>query len=290
MPSHSWLTVTLVGLVILRPIPTDGADPGPDASARVATVAMHSAMGDYKANLARAEHWVRKAHAAAATFVVLPELCITGSLCKSAITKENARAVSEKAIQLALPRLESLCEELGMTLVVGIMEPREAKFRNSALVIGPTGHITTYHKLWLPNSTEEDRQRDLQESRRGIATSGTDEFAVAEELGRSTGGRRADRLLRVARQPRLPSSLSERFACLTKRRLSPGFLRSSPGTKVVPGTGGRSARRSAGSRPRRPCHQSRSLRPGDGTIPARARHSRSRKESRSSRPGRPPAR
>jgi len=124
-------------------------------TARVATVAMHSELGDYETNLKRIRHWAGKAHQAQATFVVFPELCVTGSLCNSKMPQSQARALAEKAMQAAVPRLETMCRELDMTIVVGIVEPVENGFRNSALVIGPQGHLTTYHKLWLPNANEE---------------------------------------------------------------------------------------------------------------------------------------
>ena len=131
------------------------ADETPSSpTARVATVAMHSELGDYQTNLARIEHWAGKAHQAGARFVVFPELCITGSLCNSNMTQADARALAEQAMQVAVPRLETLCKKLSLTIVVGIVEPVPDRFRNSALVVDPRGHLTTYHKLWLPNANE----------------------------------------------------------------------------------------------------------------------------------------
>ena len=59
MTSRHRPVAALLGLLVLGAIPTAGlpvcrgAGPEPEAVARVATVAMHSEMGDYEANLAR---------------------------------------------------------------------------------------------------------------------------------------------------------------------------------------------------------------------------------------------
>tara|TARA_Y100001934_G_scaffold220138_1_gene262026 strand:- start:811 stop:2499 length:1689 start_codon:yes stop_codon:yes gene_type:complete len=123
-------------------------------TARVATVAMHSELGDYETNLNRIRHWANKARKSGAKFVVFPELCITGSLCNSNMKQEDARVLARKAMQTAVPQLETLCKKLNMTMVVGIVEPVADGLRNSALVIGPQGHLTTFRKLWLPNEKE----------------------------------------------------------------------------------------------------------------------------------------
>ncbi|MBP90472.1 MAG: hypothetical protein CMJ64_27825 [Planctomycetaceae bacterium] len=124
---------------------------------RVASVAMHSEMGKPAANLDRIEQWCNKAHKANATFAVFPEECITGSLNKSSIPIDEIRRIVGEAAKLAIPRLEAIARRLDMTLVVGTIERHgeSNKFRNSALVVGPTGHLTTFHKLWLPNKAEE---------------------------------------------------------------------------------------------------------------------------------------
>lgn len=129
-------------------------NPSPGETARVATVAMHSELGDYETNLNRVEHWAQKAHEAGAAFVVFPELCITGSLCNSEMTEEKVWAIAEQAMQVAVPRLEAICKKLKLTMVVGIVEPSPGRLRNGALVVGPRGYLTTYRKLWLPNENE----------------------------------------------------------------------------------------------------------------------------------------
>ena len=152
--------VMTVGLaVILSSIACEGVagerEQQAQARIRVATVAMHSELGDFETNLARIAFWSAKAQGAGATFAVFPELCVTGSLCNSTMTQESARAIATKAMAIARPRLEALCAKLGMTLVVGIVDPTADRLRNGAMVIDPSGYRTTYHKLWLPNANEQ---------------------------------------------------------------------------------------------------------------------------------------
>lgn len=139
-------------LILFAVLPATAAAP---VAAKVATVAMHSELGDYDANLGRLEAWASKAHAAGTTFAVFPELCITGALCKSSLTLEEGKKTAKRAMAAAIPRLEKLCRQRNMTIVAGIVEPAGGRLRNSALVVGPNGHIVTYAKLWLPNRTEE---------------------------------------------------------------------------------------------------------------------------------------
>lgn len=123
---------------------------------RVAAIAMHSEMGDPHRNLDRVEHWAEKACKQGAQFAVFPEECITGSMNKSRLNKEQALRIAKEADQLAVERLERISRKLGMTLVVGTIEPYRDRFRNSALIVGPEGYLTTYSKLHLPNPTELD--------------------------------------------------------------------------------------------------------------------------------------
>jgi len=131
------------------------AEPQSDRT-RVAAIAMHSEMGDPLRNLDRVEQWAEKASRQGARFAVYPEECITGSLNKSRLNKEQALKIARQADQLAVDRLESISRGLRMTLIVGTIEPCRDRFRNSALIVGPEGYLTTYSKLHLPNPTERD--------------------------------------------------------------------------------------------------------------------------------------
>ena len=137
-------------------VPAAPRRPPADAeTVRVVAVAMHSAMGDPAANLDRVERWLRRAKHAGATFAVFPEECITGSVNKSELADDAVLAVLDTAAELALPRLEALCRELGMTAVVGTVERRGDRRFNSTLVVGPAGYLATYDKMWLPGGERE---------------------------------------------------------------------------------------------------------------------------------------
>lgn len=123
-------------------------------TARVAAIAMHSVMGDPDANLDRVEQWMREAHAQGAAFALFTEECVTGSMNKSDLTFPEGMEIAKYAAAVTGPRLESLCRELGMTAVVGLIEPAEERFLNSALIVGPEGRLATFRKLHLPNGTE----------------------------------------------------------------------------------------------------------------------------------------
>ena len=124
-------------------------------SVQVAAVAMHSAMGQPAVNLDRVEVWLRRASRAGATFAVFPEECITGSLNKSELSDDAVLAAIDAAARLTVPRLESQCRELGMTVVVGTVERRGERRFNSALVVGPDGYLAIYDKMWLPGGERE---------------------------------------------------------------------------------------------------------------------------------------
>ena len=153
--------MTTVPAASRRPSPGDPVDAG---TVQVAAVAMHSAMGEPAVNLDRMEMWLRRARRAGARFAVFPEECITGSVNKSeqaddavlaAIDTAAQRAAIDTAGRLAVPRLEALCRELGMTVVVGTVERRGDRRFNCALVVGPDGYLATYDKMWLPGGERE---------------------------------------------------------------------------------------------------------------------------------------
>ena len=144
--------MTTVPAASRRPSPGDPVDA---ETVQVAAVAMHSAMGEPAVNLDRVEMWLRRAKRAGARFAVFPEECITGSVNKSEQADDAVLAAIDTAAQLAVPRLETLCRELGMTAVVGTVERRGDRRYNSALIVGPDGYLATYDKMWLPGGERE---------------------------------------------------------------------------------------------------------------------------------------
>ena len=126
------------------------------STTRIAAVAMHSEMGDFRTNLAAVSKWCHLARSEGADFALFPEECITGSLNKSDRSFADARKIVRAAEAESLPWLESLTSELEMTVVVGTIESAGDLFANNALIIGPQGHLATFTKLHLPNAVEKE--------------------------------------------------------------------------------------------------------------------------------------
>jgi N-carbamoylputrescine amidase len=126
-------------------------------STRVAAIAMESAMAEPDVNLDRIETWAAKARAEGASFAVFPEECITGSLNKSRMSLQQARAFAEAWQGRAKERLEAIGKKLAMTLVVGTIEPggADGRLRNSALIVGPSGYLATFTKVHIPNGEQK---------------------------------------------------------------------------------------------------------------------------------------
>lgn len=145
-----------LGIAVGLPCLAEAAEPAAE-TVKVATVAMHSDVGKLETNFKRLDMWCGQARAAGATFAVFPEECLTGSLNKSKLTREDSRRIAADASKLASAKLPEICRQHQLTIVAGIIEPTPdgKKWRNSALIVSPAGHLATFTKLWLPNHTEE---------------------------------------------------------------------------------------------------------------------------------------
>jgi predicted amidohydrolase len=115
---------------------------------KVACLQMEPRIGQVQANVARSLELIGHAAQAGARLAVLPELCNTGYVFKS---REEALELSEEVpggptcdAWIAVARKHSVF------IVAGITERENGKLYNSAVLIGPQGHIGTYRKnhLW----------------------------------------------------------------------------------------------------------------------------------------------
>ena len=120
---------------------------------KVACLQMEPRIGQVQANVARSLELIAQAARAGALLAVLPELCNTGYVFKS---REEALELSEEVpggptcdAWMAAARKHS------MFIVAGITERQDAELYNSAVLIGPQGHIGTYRKnhLWGAENT-----------------------------------------------------------------------------------------------------------------------------------------
>jgi N-carbamoylputrescine amidase len=128
-------------------------NPQQESRMRVVCLQMEPRIGQVKVNVARSLEWIAQASGAGMQLAVLPELCNTGYVFE---TREEALGLSEKVPHgptcdawMAAARTHS------MFIVAGITEREGGKLYNSAVLIGPEGHIGTYRKnhLWGAENT-----------------------------------------------------------------------------------------------------------------------------------------
>lgn len=82
-----------------------------------------------------------------ADLIVLPELFNTGYLF---LSKDEVASLSEKIPEgYTTQKLIALARRKKIYLVAGIAEREKNKFYNSAILVGPGGHIATYRKAHL---------------------------------------------------------------------------------------------------------------------------------------------
>jgi predicted amidohydrolase len=103
------------------------------------------ALGDLDETIRRIELLVDEA--AVADLVVLPELCNSGYNFESYDQAWQTSEVLETSIFVDF--LESKCRECGFYAVSGFNERDGQVLYNSALLVGPGGHVGTYRKLHL---------------------------------------------------------------------------------------------------------------------------------------------
>ncbi len=116
---------------------------------RVAVAQYAPVVGDLEANRAAAVRWARRAAGEDVDLLVLPELASSGYVFQS---EPEAAATAEDARDGALVvALTEVCVDAGMYCVVGLNERDGTLRHNSAVVVGPQGHVATYRKLHLFN-------------------------------------------------------------------------------------------------------------------------------------------
>jgi N-carbamoylputrescine amidase len=122
--------------------------PEQESRMKVACLQMEPRIGEAQANVARSLELIAQAARAGAKLAVLPELCNTGYVFAS---REEAVALSEEVPDgPTCDAWTAAAHEHAMFIVAGITEREDGKLYNSAVLIGPQGHIGTYRKnhLW----------------------------------------------------------------------------------------------------------------------------------------------
>ncbi len=109
---------------------------------RIAFVQMNIRFGERNANLARAAELIA---ANQADLFTLPELCTTGYLFAS---REEAEEMAEAVPGgPACEELLTLARRKNCSFVAGMAEKAGGKIFNSAVLLGPCGHLSTYRKF-----------------------------------------------------------------------------------------------------------------------------------------------
>lgn len=119
----------------------------------IASIQFEPIVGERARNLDAMEERIRKAHAAGAELIVLPELADSGYIFES--LEELGRLAAPIPGGESAQRLIALARELSVHIVSGLAESTPGGFYNAAMICGPDGYIGTYRKLHLWN-TEND--------------------------------------------------------------------------------------------------------------------------------------
>jgi N-carbamoylputrescine amidase len=118
-------------------------------SVRIAVAQYEPHVGDVAGNHVSAVTWARHAAAAEVGLLVLPELASSGYVFAS--DAEASASAEDARTGGVVAALTEVCASADMYCVVGLNE-RDGELRhNSAILIGPLGHIATYRKLHLFN-------------------------------------------------------------------------------------------------------------------------------------------
>ncbi len=120
-----------------------------EAALRVACIQFEPRVGEGEGNLERSAALIRRAAEEGARLVVLPELASSGYVFE---TREEAFALAEPVPGgPACAAWGALAAAHGLWIVAGIAERAGERLFNSAVLIGPEGHVGTFRKMHLWN-------------------------------------------------------------------------------------------------------------------------------------------
>ena len=120
-----------------------------EAVLRVACIQFEPRVGEKDDNLARSAALIRRAAGEGARLVILPELASSGYVFE---TREEAFALAEAVPSgPACTTWAELAAAHDLWLVAGVAEQAGERLFNSAVLIGPEGHVGTFRKMHLWN-------------------------------------------------------------------------------------------------------------------------------------------
>ncbi|MBI2963218.1 MAG: hydratase [Deltaproteobacteria bacterium] len=128
---------------------TDKRERGGESRIKVAALQVHPQVGDKQRNVAGSLRMIHDAARQGVTLMVLPELCNTGYVFNS---RGECFALAEKVPGGATTEAwAGAARDLGVYVCAGIAEREGRRLYNSAVLIGPEGHVGTYRKTHLWN-------------------------------------------------------------------------------------------------------------------------------------------
>lgn len=119
-----------------------------DTLIRIACLQIEPRVGNLNENVEKSCYYIKKAHTMGAKIVVLPELCNSGYVFES---REEAFRLAESVPDGPTTKAwMAAAAQFDMIIVAGIAEQEDGRLYNSAVAVGPKGHIGTYRKnhLW----------------------------------------------------------------------------------------------------------------------------------------------
>jgi predicted amidohydrolase len=114
---------------------------------KIAAVQMAPKLMGNEANLKAMLSAVREVAVNQAKLVVFPECGLTGYMFRS---REEALPFAETLPGPSTEELNSLCRELGVYVIFGLLEREGDRLFNAAALVGPQGFIAGYRKNHLP--------------------------------------------------------------------------------------------------------------------------------------------
>ena len=114
---------------------------------KVAAVQMNPTITKNKENLDKVLRETKAAAQNGADLIVFPECALTGYVFSS---REEVMPFAESIPGTSTDRLAASCKELGVHVVVGLLEKDADRCYNAAVLIGPGGLVGKYRKNHLP--------------------------------------------------------------------------------------------------------------------------------------------
>lgn len=121
---------------------------------RVATAIPKVKVADVNYNVDRILELIKKARKEDVSFVIFPELSVTGYTCGDLFLTSSLREASYKGIMKIVDEMPT-----GITAIVGAPTVRDGKLFNSALILKKGEIIGEENKIFLPNYKEFYEQR-----------------------------------------------------------------------------------------------------------------------------------